>query len=241
MFQLKPLGDRGIRVQLGDAISKETNKKIRSLSFFLEKEKISGVVEWIPTYTSVSIYYDPFDILYEKLEERLLQLQSRMSHIELPPAQVMEIPVYYGGDVGPDLGYVASYNGLNEEDVIRIHTENSYLIYMMGFSPGFPYLGGMSEKIATPRLKEPRLKTPAGSVGIAGSQTGVYSMETPGGWQIIGRTPVKLYNPTREKPILLKAGNYIRFVPITKDEYQKIEQQVKLGRNEIKTVPYQGE
>lgn len=164
-----------------------------------------------------------------------------MSHVELPPAQVMELPVYYGGDVGPDLSFVAKYNDLKEEEVIRIHTENSYLIYMMGFSPGFPYLGGMSEKIATPRLKEPRFKTPAGSVGIAGSQTGVYSMETPGGWQIIGRTPVKLYDPSRETPILLKAGNYIRFVPITKEEFHEIEQQVKDGSYETKTAPYQGE
>ncbi|WP_085991153.1 5-oxoprolinase subunit PxpB [Oceanobacillus senegalensis] len=241
MFQIDPIGDKGLRIQLGETISKETNEKIRSLSLLLEKENISGIVEWIPTYTSLSIYYDPYYISYEKLKERIGTLAGKFSQIELPPAEVMHFPVFYGEEMGPDLSNVAKHNGLTEEEVIEIHTGSDYLIFMMGFTPGFPYLGGMSEKIATPRLAEPRLKIPVGSVGIAGSQTGVYSMETPGGWQLIGRTPLELYDPTREKPILLQAGNYIRFVQVSKTEYIEIDNLVKQNKYHPHIEPFKGE
>ncbi|WP_068673338.1 5-oxoprolinase subunit PxpB [Oceanobacillus sp. Castelsardo] len=241
MFQIEPFGDCGIRVQLGNSISREINAKVRSLSWFLEKENIRGVLEWIPTYAAVSIYYEPYVITFEELKKQVESLEERLEKITLPPAYVIKIPVIYGGDAGPDLEHVATHNGLNMDEVIHIHTSSDYLIYMMGFTPGFPYLGGMSEKVATPRLKEPRLKIPVGSVGIAGSQTGVYPMETPGGWQIIGRTPVKLYEPMRNKPILLKAGNYIRFVQVTESEYKEIERQVEDNSYEVETVLYEGE
>ncbi|WP_156289581.1 5-oxoprolinase subunit PxpB [Oceanobacillus salinisoli] len=241
MFQIEAFGDKGIRVQLGKSISKETNERIRNFSWFLEKENIPGVMEWIPAYTTVSIYYDPYYISYELLKKRVASLKDNLSSVKLPPAQVIQLPVYYGGELGPDLSFVAKHHHLTEQEVIRIHTATDYLIYMMGFSPGFPYLGGMSEKIATPRLKEPRLNIPVGSVGIAGSQTGVYSMETPGGWQIIGKTPVKLYDPQRETPILLQAGNYVRFVQVTEKEFQEIEKQIEDGTYEVQTDLYQGE
>lgn len=241
MFEIKPFGDQGLRVQLGDSITKETNERIRSLSWFLEKEKIRGVIEWIPTYTTVSILYEPYLITYEKLKRQIEHLRDKIENVTLPPAKVFQIPVLYGGEVGPDLERVGEHNKLETNEVIRIHTSTDYLIYMIGFSPGFPYLGGMSEKIATPRLTSPRLKIPAGSVGIAGAQTGVYSMETPGGWQIIGKTPVKLYDPLREDPILLQAGNYIRFVEVEEKEYKEIEEQIKIGNYQVKTVPYEGE
>lgn len=238
MFEINIYGDRGIRIQLGDTISEETNKKIRDLSSLLETEKIPGVIEWIPTYTAVSIYYDPSLISYDSLESRMKSLYEKSSQIELPPAEVITIPVCYGGEYGPDLEVVAEHNGLTVEEVISIHTSTDYLIYMMGFAPGFPYLGGMSEKIATPRLASPRMKIPAGSTGIAGSQTGIYPMESPGGWQIIGRTPVKLYDPNRNPHILPKAGNYIRFSQVSEKEYADIKRGITEGnyKPEIRSV-----
>ena len=142
----------------------------------------------------------------------------------------MEIPVLYGGEYGPDLNYVAEYNHLTPEEVVRIHTSAEYLIYMLGFTPGFSYMGGMDERIATPRLESPRVLIPAGSVGIAGKQTGIYPIDSPGGWQLIGRTPVKLYDAHRDNPILLDAGLHVKFIPVDKSEFQRIESRIEQGR-----------
>jgi inhibitor of KinA len=234
MFEVKAYGDRGLRIQFGETISEATNTTIRSFSHLLEKEAIPGVIEWIPTYVDISILYDPYLITYKQLKEKIYHLKDDMEGLHLPPRQIFHIPVYYGGEAGPDLEHVAAYNGLTPEEVIEIHTNRDYLIYMIGFTPGFPYLGGMSEKIATPRLKNPRSKTPAGSVGIAGVQTGIYSMETPGGWQIIGKTPVKLYDIQRKPPVLLQSGHSIRFEQVTKEEYKQIEKDIKNGRYQLK-------
>lgn len=239
MFRIDAYGDMGLRIQLGTTISKDTNGKIRSLALCLEKEKIPGVIEWIPTYTAISISYDPSIISYDNLKNRLAKLQETIVGVELPPAEVIQIPVCYGAEYGPDLETVANHNGISVEEVINLHSDTDYLIYMMGFTPGFPYLGGMSEKIATPRLEVPRRKIPVGSVGIAGAQTGVYPMETPGGWQLIGRTPVKLFDSSRQKPILLQAGNYVRFVRITEEEYQAIKVKVKQGTYRPRREVYQ--
>ncbi len=241
MFEISMYGDRGIRIQLGDSISKNTNKRIRNFSALLEKEKIPGVIEWIPTYTALSIYYDPFLISYDFLQDRMKSLYDKLLQVDLPPTKIIEIPVYYGGEYGPDLEFVAEHNKLTPQEVIHFHTNTEYLIYMMGFSPGFPYLGGMSEEIAAPRLASPRAKISAGSVGIAGSQTGVYPMESPGGWQIIGKTPLKLYNPSSNQPILLQTGNYIHFSPITEAEYEEIAAAVLQGAYQPKVKQHEGE
>ena len=151
---------------------------------------------------------------------------SSLDNIIIPPPTVIEIPVLYGGEMGPDLENVAKHNHKTPEEVIQIHTSEEYLIYMLGFIAGFPYLGGMSKEIATPRLKSPRVKIDGGAVGIAGEQTGIYPVDSPGGWQLIGRTPLKLYDADREKPILLEAGQYIKFRSVSKKEYKKIEKEV---------------
>ncbi|WP_067726096.1 5-oxoprolinase subunit PxpB [Oceanobacillus damuensis] len=229
MLQITAYGDAGLRVDFGNTISEEINEKIRSFCMYLEKEQIPGVIEWIPTYTAVSIVYDPYLILFDELKKRIKLMEDQLSNLDLPAAEVVHIPVLYGGEKGPDLLRVAQRNGLSEEEVISVHTGTDYLIYMMGFIPGFPYLGGMSKKIAAPRLSNPREAIPAGSVGIAGEQTGIYPLDSPGGWQIIGQTPVTIYDPNREQPILLRAGNYIRFVPITSEEFDRIEAEVKAG------------
>ncbi len=152
-----------------------------------------------------------------------------LDNIEIPPPTVIEIPVLYGGEMGPDIQNVAEHNGKTVEEVIQIHTSEEYLIYMIGFIAGFPYLGGMSKEIATPRLKSPRVKIDGGSVGIAGEQTGVYPVDSPGGWQLIGRTPLKLYDAEREKPVLLEAGQYIKFKSVTPEEYDAILKAVEDG------------
>lgn len=233
VFQISAFGDQGMRIQFGNRISMETNQMIRSFSILLHQENIEGVREWIPTYTALTIVYDPYLITYTELKGKILELQDHVFSTDVPAAQVIQIPTCYGGEYGPDLSFVASYNGLDERQVMDIHSSTKYLIYMMGFTAGFPYLGGMSPKIATPRQPVPRTKIAAGSVGIAGEQTGIYPLDTPGGWQIIGRTPLKLFNPLNPSPILLEAGNYIQFMPITKEQFIKIEQEIEVGTYKI--------
>ncbi len=228
-------GDTSLTVEFGNEISEAINHDIRAYKIALEKAGLPGIVELVPTYRSLMVHYDPAVLPYQELRERLEKLLDDMGEIEIPPSPVLEIPVLYGGEMGPDLPFVAEHAGLSEEEVIRIHSSTEYLIYMLGFTPGFTYLGGMSEKIATPRLKQPRVKIPAGSVGIAGTQTGVYPIDSPGGWQLIGRTPVKMYDPDRETPILPEAGQYIKFYPVTQDEYDAILKEVEAGTYVLKT------
>jgi inhibitor of KinA len=229
-----PLGDTGIQLVFGQTISAETNQNIRLFAARLKSEQIEGIIEWVPAYTTLTIFYRPEKIRYQVLKERLEQLYDRIQGGVADAASlVYEIPTYYGGETGADLAFVAEHNGLSEEEVIRIHSGQDYLIYMMGFVPGFPYLGGMPEEIATPRRENPRAKIEAGSVGIAASQTGIYSLESPGGWQIIGKTPVKLYDPESKQPILLSSGHYLRFVPVSKSEYDAIAEAVRAGEYKI--------
>jgi len=156
-----------------------------------------------------------------------LDRENKLGSWEIPPTETIEIQVAYGNDFGPDLEFVAQHNNLTPEEVIQIHTSGTYLIYMLGFTPGYPFLGGLSEKIFTPRLENPRLVVPAGSVAIANNQTGIYPIDSPGGWQLIGRTPIKLYDPTGSPPILLKAGNYVSFKRISREEFQEIASRYK--------------
>ena len=186
----------------------------------IDEGKLKGIVELVPTYGSLLVVYDQLAVGYAGLIEQLKILAEGLEGVVIPDREVVEIPVVYGGEYGPDLGIVAQLNSLSEDEVIKRHSEAEYPIYMLGFVAGFPYLGGMDKSIAAPRKQTPRLKIPAGSVGIAGQQTGIYSVESPGGWQIIGRTPLKLYDADGEKPILLRAGQSIRFKPITEAEYE---------------------
>lgn len=226
-MRILTVGDCAVSVEFGQEISLEINHKVMALKMVLEQKPIRGIVELIPTYCSLLIQYDPMDLRYGQLRDRLEALVTQLDEVEMPPKQVVEIPVAYGGEYGPDLGEVARAHNISEEEVIKLHSEPEYPIYMLGFVAGFPYLGGMNKAIATPRKKSPRLKIEAGSVGIAGEQTGIYSVESPGGWQIIGRTPLKLYDVNRNEPVLLKAGQYIKFKPITKEEFRAMENEHK--------------
>jgi KipI family sensor histidine kinase inhibitor len=183
---------------------------------------IEGVTEVIPTYRSILIFYDSFQSDPERLKKQILDRENKLDKWEIPPPETIEIQVAYGDDFGPDLEFVAQHNNLTPEEVIQIHTSGTYLIYMLGFTPGFPFLGGLSEKIFTPRLEKPRQLVSAGSIGIANNQTGIYPIDSPGGWQLIGKTPIKLYDPTGSPPILLRAGNYLKFKKISRKEFLEI-------------------
>lgn len=215
-------GDRGLLVEYGDAIDPVVNKKVRSMAIVLGHDAPAGVIEIIPTYRSLMIVYDPFVITTSVLQESLRVLEERLPEIEIPPPQTVEIPVCYGGEFGPDIQFVAESHGLTVEAVIRLHSEPECQIYMIGFTPGFPYLGGLSEALHTPRQKTPRTRVLAGSVGIANGQTGIYPVTSPGGWQLIGRTPLNLFDPERSNPFLYQAGDRIRFKPISPEEYSRL-------------------
>lgn len=230
-------GDRAIVIEFGNKISEKINSKVRAMMIAIDKKNIAGIVEMIPTYRSLMIHYNPLKVDFYFLCKELKSVEKQLDDIEIPLPEVIEIPTLYGGDYGVDIENVAKHNGLTVDEVVKIHTSKEYLIYMLGFTPGFPYLGGMDERIATPRLKTPRTKISGGSVGIAGSQTGIYPIDSPGGWQLIGKTPLKLYDPYREKPILLQSGNYIKFVPIDEQTYIKIEEAIKNNTYEYRIYP----
>lgn len=227
-FVIMPLGDLAVRISFGDKINEGTNGRIRQFINKLEKAKVSGVVEWVPAYTSVTIYYEPDRISYVALCKELEKVHHSSVQFHQDKPVVFEIPVCYGGEMGPDLAYVAEYLRLSEQEIIKLHANREYRIYMMGFMPGFPYLGGLPDKIAVPRLENPRKSVLPGSVGIGGNQTGIYPAEVPSGWRIIGVTPVSLFEPIKEEPFLLSAGNYIKFLPIDMEQFFKIK---KLGES----------
>ena len=187
------------------------------------------MIDIIPAFCSLLINYDPRVISYGEMKKRVQEIVKVEVKAGETKKKVYEIPVCYGGEFGPDIQAIADHAGLSVEEVIEIHSSRDYLIYMLGFLPGFCYLGGLDERIHTPRLASPRLKISAGSVGIGGSQTGIYPLDSPGGWQLMGMTPVKTYDPDREVPILVEAGDYIRFVPIDETEFYRIKELVDKG------------
>ncbi|AIF69497.1 allophanate hydrolase [Palaeococcus pacificus DY20341] len=219
-MQFKPAGDSALVIIFGNEIDERINKKVHAVAEAIEKASPEWLIEIVPTYTSVYVYYDPLKIGYSEVVEAVKPFLNAEPKKE--KARIIEIPTVYGGEFGPDIEFVAEYNGLSVDDIIEIHSKPLYRIYMLGFTPGFAYLGGMDERIATPRLEKPRLKVPAGSVGIAGKQTGIYPLKSPGGWRLIGRTPLKLFDANREPPTLLQPGNYIKFVPISEEEFWEI-------------------
>ena len=225
-------GDSALLIEFEQKIAPEINAQITAFVHLLKEQHIEGVTDLIPAFASLLINYDPRVIGYKDLKARIEELLKIEVSEEAGDARVFEIPVCYGGEYGPDIANIAENAGLSEQEVIDIHCSKDYLIYMLGFLPGFVYLGGLDERIHTPRLANPRISIPAGSVGIAASQTGIYPLNSPGGWQLLGMTPVKTYDPERETPILVEAGDYIRFVPVTEEEFLKIKKQVEDGTYE---------
>lgn len=185
----------------------------------IQNESIDGIVETVPSYRTLLVIYQPLILPTMDLKERLQRIEKGLQHTSFPEPALNRIPVVYGGAFGADLEGVATSHQISPEDVIRLHCSKPYLIYMIGFMPGYPYMGELPEALVTPRLKTPRLSVPAGSVAIALNQTGIYPMESPGGWQILGRTPVKLFHPERQPPALLRMGDQVQFYPITEKEF----------------------
>lgn len=227
-MKIFPLGDQAIIIEFGHEIHPHIHQQVKNFEKVVEQNPFHGFIEMVLSYTTFTIFYDPLILSYQEICEKVMQLYEKMENSDVPTSRIIDIPVCYGGEYGLDLEFVARHNGLSIEEVIRIHTEREYLVYMIGFAPGFPYLGGMSERIAAPRHANPRMKVPAGSVGIASKQTGIYPLATPGGWQIIGRTPYPLFRPQKVPPSLLQAGDRVRFVPISADEYLQLKQKEEL-------------
>ncbi|HEX4682345.1 MAG TPA: 5-oxoprolinase subunit PxpB [Gemmatimonadaceae bacterium] len=226
-MHLAPLGDQAILITLGNTIDEATHRLVRAAVARIDEARVDGVIDLVPAFASVAVHYDPARVTgdgatpYARLAQRLEQTLSALTRAELPPPRTVEIPVCYGGDLGPDLDEVARAHDMSAEDVVRLHSQATYLVYMVGFMPGFAYLGGLPEQIATPRRSSPRAAVPAGTVGIGGNQTGVYPLVSPGGWNLIGRTPARIFDITRDEPTLLATGDRVRFRPIARDAFDE--------------------
>ncbi len=218
------MGDRSLLVELGDRISPDVNREVRELFVILDRNPVKGVLETIPAYRSLLIIYDPLITNSMLLQHQIEDLQKKSEVIDIPEPKTVEIPVAYGGEFGPDLEWVARYHKTSTEEVIRLHTGTSYQVYMIGFTPGFPYMGELPERLATPRRQTPRTTIPEGSVAIAQRQTGIYPVESPGGWHILGRTPMKLFDPLQIPPTLLEMGDLVRFFSIKEVEFNQWQQ-----------------
>ena len=222
-IKIIPSGDSAILVQFGNEITEGINKRVHNLHFMLDELKIKGIIEMVPAYTDLLILYDPLQISYNGLGQIINEEIEKPSKLGTIEQRLIQIPVCYYEEFGSDLAEVSEHTGLSKEEIIQIHSSSKYLVYMLGFTPGFSYLGGMDERIACPRKKIPRQNIPAGSVGIADKQTGIYPIESPGGWQLIGRTPLNLFDPNREEVFLCKAGDLLQFIPINKTEFESIK------------------
>lgn len=224
-------GEAGLVVEFEAVISPEINGLVQQLMKLLKHNPLEGIIEVVPTYKSITIYFNPLLTSRERITQLIRQLLSKIEPLATKclTARMVHVPVCYGGVFGPDLEFVARYAGMSPHEVISLHTAEPYLVYMLGFTPGFPYLGGMSELIAVPRQEKPRTKVPAGSVGIGGNQTGVYPIESPGEWWLIGRTPLKTFQPASDDPFLISAGDYLQFYAISIEDYFAIRREVESG------------
>ena len=221
---ISPVGDRAISIDFGQVIDPKINRHIRQTIERIKELQLDGIIELVPTYCALLVEYDAMLYSYSEICNIIEPtFEEGMANTTNELVTVVEVPTVYGGEFGPDLSFVASHNHLSEDEVISIHSGTDYLVYMLGFIPGFTYLGGMDLRIATPRLSSPRTLIPAGSVGIAGEQTGTYPSDSPGGWQIIGRTPVTMYDMSKAQAALLNAGDYVRYVPIDESEFHRIK------------------
>lgn len=227
-------GDSCLVAEFGTTVDRALNAKVQALKNALAKSGLKGIVELVPTYRSLAVYYDPCLLGRESLKGRIESLCENLGEAGSEVGRVVTIPVCYGGDYGPDLENVCTHTGLPKEEVIARHTGRDTYCFMLGFTPGFAYLGGMDESLATPRLENPRTVIPAGSVGIAGKQTGIYPIDSPGGWQLIGRTPLAVFDPLRNPPTLVEAGDWVRFEAVSEAEYEKIRLAAKAGNYTVK-------
>jgi len=214
-LKFRTMGDRSLLVELGDEISPSVNQRVQELFTAMDMHPVDGVRELVPSYRSLLVIYDPLNISPADLKHTIRDTYRNLDQAELPEPRTIDIPIVYGGEQGPDLESVAQYHHITPQEVIDYHTRPTYRVYMIGFTPGYPYLGEVPDAISTPRRETPRILVPQGSVGIAQKQTGIYSVDSPGGWQIIGWTPVNLFDPQAQPPSLLMMGDRVRFQAIS--------------------------
>lgn len=229
---IEPLGDRAILLRFGQKPDQDCFERIRCFERALERTGIPGFIESAPAYTTLAVYFDPERVKGFQMEQSLLNVLQNVESLsdaylvgnDLTNFRetAVEVPVCYDTEFGPDLDFVAHTHGMTCREVVAIHSSEVYFVHMIGFLPGFPYLGGLSDRIATPRKESPRLLVAAGSVGIAGNQTGVYPIASPGGWQIIGRSPMQLFDKTKNPPCKIRAGDGIRFVEVNRIEFETL-------------------
>jgi KipI family sensor histidine kinase inhibitor len=220
---IKALGDAHLIISLGDRIDPGIHQEVLGLTEGLKALRHPGILSVMPAYTEVLLAYDPLRLLESEIPALVAEAGRRALEVKRPPGRRFEIPVLYGGDYGPDLKDLARLKGLSEEEVVAIHTSRTYRLYGFGFIPGFLYLGILDERIRLGRLETPRLAVAAGSVGIAGEQTGIYPRVSPGGWRIIGRSPVEFFDPKREEPTPFRPGDELRFVPLDEAGFLEIQ------------------
>lgn len=225
-----PCGDLALSVELADEISREANARVLALEYLIHERRVPGITETVPTYRALLVYYDPAGVSFDALTCTLRALAAEARPEVLPPARHVELPCCYGGELGFELEAAAAKLGLAPEEVARLHAGADYHVYFVGFTPGLPYMTGMPERLNIPRLVNPRTKTPPGSVSIGGIQCCIYSVESPGGFWVLGRTPARLYDPAAEEPSLLRAGDTVRFRPIERAEFDHIAAQVTAKR-----------
>ena len=226
-FHLAPLGDSAITVEFGDEIDPHINARVVAFAKTLADHGWSGILDIVPTYRSVTLYFDALQWTFDNLADRLRRLPRPSPDRKNSRGTLHEIPVLYGGEWGPDLDDVATFSGLLPDQVVALHASIHYRVYMLGFSPGFPYLGLVPEQLAIPRLATPRTNVPAGSVGIADHQTGIYPSSTPGGWRLIGQTPISLYRESSSTPFLLKAGDFVQFKSIDQNKFEQLRHETQ--------------
>jgi inhibitor of KinA len=224
-----PAGDLALSVELGDDISVEVNTRVRALEFLIDQKALPGVVETVPTYRALQVYYDPALVGYDALCASLATLAEQASATAMPPAREVELPCCYDDELGPDLEAAGRRLDLPVDDLVRLHAGAEYLVYFIGFTPGLPYMTGAPARLTIPRLDTPRVKVPAGTVGIGGIQCCVYSVESPGGFWLLGRTPLRLYDPGAAEPILLRPGDRVRFRRVDRREFDDIAARVAAG------------
>jgi TIGR00370 family protein len=232
-FHIFPLGDAAATIELGQQIDKQLNHQVLAMQQWLQQHRFEGLLDSVAGYSSLTVYYDPF-IIHKKyapsgtafnwVSEQLQQAYRLAAPSAVENNNIIRIPVCYEAPFSPDLASVAEYARLSAAEVVKLHTGNIYNIYMIGFLPGFSYMGPVNPQIAVPRKARP-VPVAAGSVGIAGSQTGIYPLNSPGGWQVIGRTPLKIFDPFADEPVLLRAGNKVQFYPITIKEFGEWQSQ----------------
>ena len=224
--RIVPAGDSVLIVEFEERIARAVNARVVALAGRLDANPVAGILDVVPTYRSVAVYFDPLRTSHAVLMERL----EREAAVEVAPSGpsrgVVHVPVCYGGEFGPDLPAVAAFAGLTEPVVVELHARPVYHVFMLGFAPGLAYLGAVDGRIAAPRRETPRVRVPRGSVGIAGAQTGIYPADSPGGWQIIGRTPLKPFDPGRADPFLMRAGDAVSFRAIDRTEFDRLEREV---------------